>query len=102
MPNRLLRFWQEIKRRNVPGSPAVDVGKSYVFFEISCIIFPRLGLHDRAKELVLYLLIDGLHRTFIDSWKYDITPEKVHKTVVLEEIIKCDKRPVSISSKIAA
>jgi TolB-like protein len=101
MPNKLSRFWKEVKRRNVHRSLAVYAGTSYVIFEASSIIFPRWGLPDWTVDAVLYLLIAGLFITFIISWIYDVTPEGVQKTPTLNEISKDDKRTVSISWKIA-
>jgi TolB-like protein len=101
MPNKVSRFWQEVKRRNVHRSLAVYAGTSYVIFEASSIIFPRWGLPDWTVDVVLYLLIAGLFITCIVSWIYDVTPEGVQKTAVLEDTSREDKRTVSISWKIA-
>jgi glucan phosphoethanolaminetransferase (alkaline phosphatase superfamily) len=101
MPNKISRFWQEVKRRNVHRSLAVYAGTSYVIFEASSIIFPRWGLPDWTVDVVLYLLIAGLFITCIVSWIYDVTPEGVQKTAVLEDTSREDKRTVSISWKIA-
>lgn len=101
MTNKISRFWQEIKRRNVHRSLAVYAGTAFVILEASSLIFPRWGLPDWAVDVVLYLLIAGLFITFIVSWIYDVTPEGVQKTVTLEEISKENKPTASISWKIA-
>ena len=86
MPNRLTRFWFEIKRRNVHRLMAIYAGTAYIVFEASTLIFPRWGLPDWTIDLVLYLLILGALVTFIVSWIYDITPKGVQKTKSISEL----------------
>jgi len=80
MPNKLSRFWQELKRRKVLRSLAIYAGSAFIILEAATIIFPRWGLPDWAIDLVLYILILGVIIAFIVAWIYDITPEGVYKT----------------------
>jgi len=90
-PNKLSKFWQELKRRNVHRSLAIYAGSAFVFLEAATIIFPRWGFPDWTIDLVLYLLILGAFITIIVSWIFDITPEGVKKTKPLEESTETEK-----------
>lgn len=87
-PNKLSRFLQEIKRRNVHRLMAVYGGTAFIIFEASTMIFPRWGLPDWTIDLVLYLLILGAIITFVLGWIYDITLEGVQKTKAISDIPK--------------
>ena len=79
-PDKLTRFWQELKRRNVHRSLAIYAGTAFIILEAADIIFPRWGLPDWSVDLVLYLLIVGAVITAVVSWIYDLTPEGITKT----------------------
>jgi tetratricopeptide (TPR) repeat protein/TolB-like protein len=68
------RFWQELKRRNVPRVLAIYAGTAFVILEASDIIFPRWGLPDWTVNMVLYLLVVGAVITLVLSWTYDLSP----------------------------
>lgn len=82
---RLSRFWQELKRRNVPRSLAIYAGSAFIILEAATIIFPRWGFPDWSIDLVLYLLIFGALVNLVISWFFDITPSGVLKTKPLEK-----------------
>ncbi len=90
-PNKLTKFWNELKRRDVLRSVAIYAGSAFVILEAATIIFPRWGFPDWTIDLVLYLLILGVFITFIVSWIFDITPQGVQKTKPLEEINETEK-----------
>ena len=98
-PNKLSRFWQELKRRNVHRLLAIYVGTAYVILEASTIIFPRWGLPDWTIDLVLYLLILGAIIAFVVSWIYDITPEGVRKTKPVQQAKKKKSSPEPVKRK---
>lgn len=77
---RSFKFWQELKRRNVPRVLAIYAGTAFIILEAADIIFPRWGLPDWTVDLVLYLLLLGVVITFILSWIYDISPGGIVKT----------------------
>jgi len=83
-PNKLSRFWQELKIRRVHRLIAIYAGSAYVIFEASTLIFPRWGFPDWSIDLVLYLLILGALVTFILGWIYDLTAKGLRKTEPLE------------------
>ena len=78
-PNKLSRFWQELKRRKVLRSLAIYAGTAFIILEASTIIFPRWGLPDWTINLLLYVLIFSAILTFILSWVYDITPSEMKR-----------------------
>lgn len=101
-PNKLSRFLQEIKRRNVHRLMAVYGGTAFIIFEASTIIFPRWGLPDWTIDLMLYLLILGAIITFALGWIYDITSEGVKKTKPVSELQEDQERPNSNGWMIAS
>ncbi len=102
MPNKLSRFWYEVKRRNVHRLMAIYAGTAYVIFEASTLIFPRWGLPEWTIDLVLYLLILGAIITFVVSWIYDITPEGIRKTKPVSELQESEVRTTPNGWKIAS
>jgi len=84
--NRLSRFWQELKRRNVHRSLAVYTGTAFIILEAADILFPRWELPNWTFNLVLYLLILGAVITIIISWLFDVTSEGIEKTKPVSEI----------------
>ena len=83
-PNKISRFWEELKRRHVHRSLAIYAGTAFIILEAADIIFPRWGLPDWSVDLVLYLLIVGAVVTAVVSWIYDLTPEGITKTDPLD------------------
>ena len=77
---RSFKFWNELKRRNVPRVLAIYAGTAFIILEAADIIFPRWGFPDWTIDLVLYLLLVGAVITFVLSWIYDISPGGIVKT----------------------
>jgi len=88
---RISKFWNELKRRNVFRSVAIYSGTAFVILEAATIIFPRWGLPEWTIDLLLYILILGVFITMIVSWIFDITPEGVQKTKLVEEVKEKEK-----------
>lgn len=84
-PNKLSRFWLELKRRRVPKLLAMYAATAFIIMEAVDIMFPRLGLPDWTVTLVIILLIVGLPVAFVLSWVFDLTPQGVVKTGPAEE-----------------
>ena len=92
MPNKVSRFWQELKRRNVLRTLAVYAGTAFVILEAADILFSRWGLPEWAFDLVFYLLIFGAVITIITSWIFDVTPEGIERTKPISEVQKVVNR----------
>lgn len=93
-PNKLPRFWQELKRRNVVQVVFVYAASAFAVLEAADIIFPRIGLPDWSVNVILYLLAFGFILTIILSWVYDITPQGLTVT----ESLKADRKDESDES----
>ncbi|MCK5699730.1 MAG: tetratricopeptide repeat protein, partial [Cyclobacteriaceae bacterium] len=75
MPNKLSRFWQELKRRNVVRVITVYAGAAFVILELTDIITEPLKLPSWLLPVVIVLLSIGFIIAIILSWIYDIIPE---------------------------
>jgi len=76
MPNKLVRFWQELKRRKVIHVITVYAGSAFVIIELINNITEPLRLPEWTPTLVIILLLIGFPFTTIFSWIYDIHPEE--------------------------
>jgi TolB-like protein len=74
-PNKLSRFWQELKRRNVIRVITVYAGVAFVIIELINNITEPLRLPEWSPTLVIVLLAIGFPIVIIFSWIYDIHPE---------------------------
>ena len=103
MPNKLTRFWQELKRRKVIHVITVYAGVAFVVIELINNITEPLRLPEWTPTLVITLLFIGFPIAVIFSWIYDIHPEGgIIKTKPAHEV-KSDEIPKSSSSwKIAS
>jgi len=79
-PNKLIQFWQELKRRKVIKVMAMYAATAFIIMEAGDIMLPRLGLPDWTVTFIIILLIVGFPITIILSWIFDVTPEGVKKT----------------------
>ncbi|HER41253.1 MAG TPA: tetratricopeptide repeat protein [Salinimicrobium catena] len=84
-PNKLSRFWQELKRRKVVRVITVYAAAAFVILELVSIIVEPLRLPEWTLTLVIVLLCAGFIIAVILSWVFDVTPEGVKKTVPLIE-----------------
>ncbi len=79
-PNKLIKFWQELKRRNVFRVTATYAATAYIIVEVTNNLIVPLHLPDWIATLVVILLIIGLPIVVILSWIFDFTPEGIIKT----------------------
>lgn len=96
-PNKLIKFWQEFKRRNVHRTLTIYIGTAFVIIQVVDIIFPRWGLPDWTFNLIIYILIIGGIITAIISWIYEITPKGIIKSEPLESIHK--KQDITLKAR---
>jgi tetratricopeptide (TPR) repeat protein len=75
MPNRLSRFWQELKRRNVTRVLAVYIAVAFMLLELLGMISDPFGLPEWCMKVGFFILLAGLVITLIYSWVYDVHPE---------------------------
>ena len=80
MPNNLLRFWQELKRRKVVRVLIWYAGVGFVIIELAMNVWEPLNLPGWTPRLVIYLVLIGFPIAVILSWIFDITPEGISRT----------------------
>jgi TolB-like protein len=83
-PNKIARFWQELKRRKVIRVISVYAAASFVLLELVDIITEPLRLPEWTVAFIIVLLSVGFIIAVILSWIYDISPEGVIKTESVE------------------
>ena len=76
MPDKISRFWQELKRRNVVRVITVYAGAAFVIIELINNIAEPLRLPDWTPTLVIVLLAIGFPLVIVFSWIYDLRPEQ--------------------------
>jgi len=99
--NKLLQFWQELKRRRVVHVLVVYATAAFVILEAVDIIFPRLNFPDWTITFVMILLAVGFPIALIFSWIFDLTPEGIEKTKPAKEVRREEKTATPNSWKIA-
>ena len=98
MPNKLSRFWQELKRRHVVRVVTVYTGAAFVILSLVDMIREPFELPNWSFKLVVVLLAIGLIIAVILSWIYDIHPEGGMVKTEPADKIKPDEHPGSSNS----
>jgi tetratricopeptide (TPR) repeat protein len=107
-PNKLIRFWQELKRRKTGKVIVAYAATAFILLQLADILTPALLLPDWTTRLVTLLLIIGFPVAVIFSWVFEITPEGIKKTESIkvsenkETIKKPAKKILSASNIIIA
>jgi len=93
-PNKLSKFWQELKRRNVARVITVYAASAFVILQLFDIISEPFGFPSWTVKFVFVILAVGLVVAITISWIYDIHPEggviktESSREVELEDIPK--------------
>jgi TolB-like protein/Tfp pilus assembly protein PilF len=85
-PNKLIKFWQELKRRKVFSVVTTYAATAYIIIEVTNNLVEPLSLPAWIAKLVILLLGAGLPVVVILSWIFDFTPQGLKKTESLEEL----------------
>jgi TolB-like protein len=88
-PNKIDRFWQELKRRKVIQVIIVYATAAFVIIELVNNVFEPLRLPDWTPTMVIVILAVGFPFAIIFSWIFDISLKGIVKT----ESIEPDKEP---------
>ena len=96
-PNKITRFWQEMKRRKVIRVISVYTAASFVLLELVDIVTEPLRLPEWTLAFIIVLLCLGFIIAVLLSWIYDLTPEGVKKTESIE--VAKEQEPPSIPVK---
>jgi len=85
MPNKLSKFWQELKRRKVIYVITVYASAAFVIIELANNVVEPLNLPERIPTIVILILAIGFPIAVLLSWIFDITPKGVEKTKPIGE-----------------
>jgi adenylate cyclase len=78
------RFFAELKRRKVFRSAALYGAGAFAVLQLADIVFPAVGLPERAITWLVALSILGLPVAVVLAWTFDITTEGMRRTDVAE------------------
>jgi tetratricopeptide (TPR) repeat protein len=84
-PNKLIKFWQELKRRKTGKVIIAYAATAFILLQLADILTPALLLPEWTTRLVTLILIIGFPIAVIFSWVFEITPEGIKKTESFEE-----------------
>lgn len=71
-PNKLIRFWQEVKRRKVIRSLAIFAGSACMIHKSSTILFPHGKVPEgSSKPNILFIMLDDLGKEWISCYGAD-------------------------------
>lgn len=80
-PNKLVKFWQELKRRKVVKVIVLYATTAFILIEIVGMIVNPLHLPPWVETFFIILILIGFPIAIIFSWIFDITPEGIEVTV---------------------
>ena len=100
-PNKLIRFWRELKRRRVIHVITVYASASFVLIELVNNLSEPLNLPPKLATIVIILLAIGFPLAVILGWIYDLTPGGIEKTRQVEELDEDKSRSVPNAWRIA-
>jgi len=100
-PNKISRFWQELKRRRVIHVITVYASAAFVIIELVGNLAEPLNLPPNLPTIVIILLAVGFPLAIVLSWLYDLTSEGVERTKPLSEVKEGGKPAVPNAWKIA-
>jgi tetratricopeptide (TPR) repeat protein len=99
-PNKLIRFWQELKRRRVFKVVAMYAGTAFIILEVVNNLVSPLRLPEWTSTLVVVLLGIGFPIVAILSWIFDVTPEGLKKTESFEVTRKGKSQVVPVKRRL--
>jgi adenylate cyclase len=100
-PNKLSRFWQELKRRRVIHVITVYASAAFVIIELINNLAEPLNLPPNLLTIVVIVLAVGFPLAIVLSWLYDLTGRGIEKTKPQQELKEGEKVPVPNAWRIA-
>jgi adenylate cyclase len=101
MPNKLSKFWQELKRRRVIHVITVYASAAFVMIELVGNLTEPLNLPTSLSTIVIIVLAVGFPPAIILSWLYDLSSGSFERTEPMEYIQEEEKAKVPNAWKIA-
>ena len=93
-PNKLSKFWQELKRRRVVHVTIVYASAAILIIDLIGNVTEPLHLPDWTPTLIIVLLAIGFPVALIFSWIFDVTPQGIEKTKTVQEEEGAGEHPV--------
>ncbi len=94
------KFIQELQRRNVIKAALAYMVFAWVIIQVSSIVLPIFGASVNVVRIIIFVLVIAFPFWIILSWIYEITPEGLRKTLVVDpnasEVKKTDIKIKSI------
>lgn len=84
--NRIMRFWQELKRRKVIKVIVMYAGSAFVLFDLANNVVEPMNLPAWLPRVIIWIALGGFPIVVVLSWIFDITPEGIDKTKSIEDI----------------
>lgn len=100
-PNKLSKFWQELKRRRVVHLITVYASAAFVIIELINNLAEPLNLPPKLLTIIVIVLAVGFPLAIILSWIYDLSSEGVEKTKPVEELEENEKTGTPNAWKVA-
>ncbi len=75
-----MKFWDELKRRNVIKATMAYIVVAWVLIQVLTNILPVFQAPDWVLKTLMILLAIGLPVWMFFSWVYEVTPEGIKKT----------------------
>ncbi|NQU85097.1 MAG: hypothetical protein HQ541_04990 [Mariniphaga sp.] len=92
-PNKLSKFWRELKRRKVVGVIIVYATTAFILMQLAPLLEDSLNLPLWFDTLVTILLIIGFPIAVIFSWVFDVSSKGIQKTESKEPEDLSEKSP---------
>ena len=75
-----MRFFTELKRRNVFRVAVVYAATAFVVMQAAELMLPRLGVPDWSLTLILVLVLLGFPIALVLAWALELTPEGIRRS----------------------
>ena len=85
-PNKLSRFWQELKRRRVIHVIIVYASAAFVIIELVNNVYETLRLPDWTPAFALIIVAIGFPLALVFSWIFDVTSQGLERTKPVEDL----------------
>ncbi|MDX1459792.1 MAG: hypothetical protein R3348_01935, partial [Xanthomonadales bacterium] len=80
MRDRLIQFFNELRRRKVVRVFVAYVLVAWVVLQVADVVFPAMGLPGWTITLTLGLLVTLLPIVLVLAWMFDVTPGGIERT----------------------
>ncbi|MDC7994087.1 tetratricopeptide repeat protein [Altibacter sp. HG106] len=86
-----LKFWNELRRRNVPKGIISYIVFSWVLLQVISVLGSLISIPNGTGKTILISLLILFPFWLLFSWFYDITPEGIQRTAPLDGEINAER-----------